>query len=109
MEQKRTSPSCRQYRLSPLQKTISIFALLGVSFLLAGIFAVIYFLCERLGITPYLAVFDLSGFTEGETWLIFLYVYIIAVFIPLLLLWCGYRYYRLRHCSDLDTDIETLQ
>lgn len=109
MEQKRTSPQCEKYRLSPLQKSISVFALLGVSFVIAGLFAVVYFLFERLGITPYLSVFNLSGFTEGETWLIFIYMYIIAIFLPLLLIWSLYRYYRLRHCSDLDTDIETLQ
>jgi H+/Cl- antiporter ClcA len=89
-----------------MQKLISLSSLLGLTFLLVGLFAIVYFAFERIGITLWLGVFYINGLTDGENWLIFVYMFTLALYIPIVLLWLGYRYYRLKNCSDIDDAIE---
>lgn len=97
MNHPRESNQCEE-QLSSQQKFMNGFALLGFSVLLAFILMVIYLIGERLNIAPVLSVFFLEGLTEGENWLLFFSMFILALFGGVLVIWGLYRFHHQHNC-----------
>ena len=86
--------SCEEVKLKPMQKAISIFALLGLSVILCLVFMISFFFGERLEITPFLGIIFINNLTQGENWILFFCFFIFSVFIGIFIIWVVYRHYR---------------
>jgi hypothetical protein len=65
---------------------VKVMALIGISGFIAFVFVIIFFIGEKLNITPSIEVFQLPYLTEGENWIVFMLFFSLSIFVPLLIL-----------------------